>query len=124
MQNVTVRLPVRLLAELEREAAQQGVSRSEYIRETLATRDEHAATQRERDRLRAEYERQIAALEREHEREIAELEADLEHARARQDELREMAKAANRRNDEVQAVVEYVEAQQRGPLGRLKDWLY
>ena len=86
MQNVTIRLPTRLLAELEREADQQGVSRSEYIRDTLATRHEHERTQREYDRLRAEYEQEIAALE-----------ADLDHARARQDELRAMLKAANRR---------------------------
>lgn len=63
MQNVTIRLPLRLLAELEREADQQGVSRSEHIRQSLATRDEHERTQREYDRLRAEYEREIAELQ-------------------------------------------------------------
>ena len=111
MQNVTIRLPIRLLAELEREADQQGVSRSEYIRDTLATRHEHERTQREYDRLRAEYEAEIAALE-----------ADLDHARARQDELRAMLKAANRRNEETQALVEYVEQQDRSVVERLKSW--
>lgn len=62
MQNVTIRLPIRLLAELEREAEQQGVSRSEYIRTQLETRDEHERVQRERERLRAEYEKEIAEL--------------------------------------------------------------
>ena len=56
------------------------------------------------------------------EEEIAALERDLEHARARQDELREMLKAANRRREETQALVEYVEDQKKGRLARLKDW--
>ena len=111
MQNVTIRLPTRLLAELEREADQQGVSRSEYIRDTLATRHEHERTQREYDRLRAEYEAEIAELER-----------DLEHARARQDELRAMLKAANRRREETQALVEYVEQQDRSIVERVQSW--
>ena len=111
MRNVTIRLPIRLLAELEREAEQEGVSRSEYIRDTLQSRDEHERTQREYDRLRAEYEA-----------EIAELEQDLDHARARQDELREMLKAANRRNEETQALVECVEQQDRSVVERLQSW--
>ncbi|MCQ4334622.1 ribbon-helix-helix protein, CopG family [Natronomonas sp. F2-12] len=63
MQNVTVRLPTRLLAELEREARNQGVSRSEYIRNTLQSRGEHDAT----DRVRA-LERQLADCQRDRER--------------------------------------------------------
>lgn len=123
MQNVTVRLPLRLLAELEREADQHGVSRSEYIRDTLATRDEHERTQRECDRLRAEYEREIAALKQTHEEEIAALEQQVADERNRADELREMLKAANRRNEETEALVAYVEAQQ-GVVGRAKTWLF
>ena len=56
------------------------------------------------------------------EQEIAELERDLDHARARQDELREMLKAANRRREETQALVEYVEQQDRSVVERLKSW--
>ena len=56
------------------------------------------------------------------EQEIAELERDLEHARARQDELREMLKAANRRNEETQALVECVEQQDRSVVERLQSW--
>ena len=56
------------------------------------------------------------------EQEIAELERDLEHARARQDELRAMLKAANRRREETQALVEYVEQQDRSVVERLKSW--
>ena len=54
--------------------------------------------------------------------EIAALEQDLQYARARQDELRAMLKAANRRREETQALVEYVEDQKKGRLARLKDW--
>lgn len=42
---VAVRLPIREKAELEREAAERGVSRSEYIRSTL--RERHRAAELE-----------------------------------------------------------------------------
>ena len=54
--------------------------------------------------------------------EIAELERDLDHARARQDELRAMLKAANRRREETQALVEYVEAKDRSIVERVTSW--
>jgi cell division protein FtsX len=38
MKQITLRLPVRLLAELERDAEERGVSRSEHVRDTLAQR--------------------------------------------------------------------------------------
>jgi metal-responsive CopG/Arc/MetJ family transcriptional regulator len=38
VKQITLRLPVRLLAELEREAEDRGVSRSEHVRDTLAER--------------------------------------------------------------------------------------
>jgi len=63
MQNVTVRLPARLIAELEREARNRGVSRSEHIRNTLQSRHDHAAA----DRVRA-LERQLADCQRDRER--------------------------------------------------------
>ena len=62
MQNVTVRLHTRTIAELEREARDRGVSRSEHIRNTLETRDEHERLQREHERVRAAYEKEIAEL--------------------------------------------------------------
>lgn len=39
MEQTTLRLPARLLAELEREACEKGVSRSEHIRDALEQRE-------------------------------------------------------------------------------------
>ena len=83
----------------------------ECIKQSARLQREYAALQHLRARDAAEYEQEIAALER-----------DLEHARARQDELRAMLKAANRRNEETQALVEYVEQQDRSVVERLKSW--
>lgn len=47
MEQITVRLPGELLAELEAEADEAGVSRSEYIRDVLRTR-EHTDALRDR----------------------------------------------------------------------------
>jgi len=57
-------------------------------------------------------------------RELAARERDLDAAEARQDELRTMLKAANRRNDETQALVRYVEERKKGRLTRAKEWLF
>jgi chromosome segregation ATPase len=48
MEQVTLRLPTRLKAELEREADELGVSRSEHIRNVLGNREKTAEL---RDRL-------------------------------------------------------------------------
>lgn len=40
MEQITLRLPARTLAGLEREAAERGVSRSEHVRDVLESRAE------------------------------------------------------------------------------------
>jgi len=60
MEQITVRLPDDLLDELEAEAAEAGVSRSEHIRDVLGTRENTAEL---RDRLAAREDR-IETLER------------------------------------------------------------
>lgn len=42
MQQITLRIPEDTLKNLEEEADEHGVSRSEYIRDVLETRNEHA----------------------------------------------------------------------------------
>jgi metal-responsive CopG/Arc/MetJ family transcriptional regulator len=111
MQQITVRLPVRTLAELDRAADDRGISRSEYIRDVLAS---HGDMHRE-----SPPPERIDELETR----IDDLRGDLRHERARADELQAMLKAAHRRNDEVEAVVEYVE-QREGVVGRAKAWLF
>lgn len=59
MEQVTLRVPVRLLAELEREADEKGVSRSEHVRNVLERREETAEL---RERLERR-ERRIDELE-------------------------------------------------------------
>jgi len=79
---------------------------------------ESARLQRECDALQHAHAREVETLTEE----IAELEQDLADEQHRADELRSMLKAANRRNDETQALVRYVEGQKQSRLARLKAW--
>jgi predicted HicB family RNase H-like nuclease len=91
MQNVTVRLPEELTDELDAEADEQGVSRSEYIRETLQNRHEADELREEvsdlRDRLDAREER------------VSELETQL----ARRSEIKEKVDTLAKREQEGDA---------------------
>lgn len=60
MEQITLRLPVRLLAELEREAREHDRTRSEHIRVVLASRRDT----RELEEQLAQRERRIEYLER------------------------------------------------------------
>lgn len=66
MNSITVRLPIELIEELESEADDLGVSRSEYIRETLQDRHDAEELREEvsdlRERLEAREER-VSELE-------------------------------------------------------------
>lgn len=61
MEQVTLRLPLRLKAELEREAAERGVTRSEHVRDVLWSRGEaddlRAQVKQLRDRVEQREER-------------------------------------------------------------------
>lgn len=59
MEQITLRLPVRLLAELEREARNRDRTRSEHIRDVLASR----RNTRELEEQLAQRERRIEYLE-------------------------------------------------------------
>jgi chromosome segregation ATPase len=83
MENITVRIPADQLDEIDDEAGERDVTRSEYIRETLATRKAKNAR-------------------------IAELEQELERARAERDDLRNQLREANRRDREMGELAEYV----------------
>lgn len=63
MEQITIRLPVRLLAELEREARESNRSRSEHIRDVLESRTEHDRDAPDHERVR-DLEAEIADLER------------------------------------------------------------
>ena len=68
MEQITVRIPPEMLEELEAEADEHDTSRSEYIRNTLASRHEHDANTAEHE---AEVERlrdEVDDLERDVER--------------------------------------------------------
>lgn len=106
MRNVTVRLEEDLITELEEEADEEGVSRSEYIRNTLRTRDEHGVTQDEHERLRDERER---------------LQADLERCEARLDQCMSRIEQRMPNKDEVHAIKKY---QEKSALTRLKERLF
>lgn len=86
MKNVTIRAEKDLVEEWDAEADEQGENRSDYLRNMIALG------------------RQYEDLEADYEREIEELEA-------RMDDLRRQLREANKRNDEVGEIVEYVEDQ-------------
>jgi hypothetical protein len=54
MEQTTLRLPADLLEDLDEEAEEHGVSRSEYVRDILASRHEHERLRTEVERLRNE----------------------------------------------------------------------
>ena len=91
MQQVTFRLHVRTLAALEREARERGVTRSEHLRDVLASR--HA----DRERIET-LETRIEVLESE----LDTLETECERLQSEKQTLIE-------RRATTQALVEYVE---------------
>ena len=95
MKHLSLRLDDDLLDDLEAEAADRDLSRSEYIRMLLAERP--AAGRVDVDDLQA-----VA-------RQLRERERDLEAAEARRDELRRQLAAVTSREREHQELVEYVE---------------
>lgn len=63
MAQITLRLGEDLLDELDEEADEHGVSRSEHIRNTLASRHEHDPDTDELQRVREEHAEEVAELE-------------------------------------------------------------
>jgi metal-responsive CopG/Arc/MetJ family transcriptional regulator len=74
MDQITLRIPEDTLEEIEQEANEHGVSRSEYIRDVLESRENTGELQGEHKRdmgeLRSEHEREIEELREEYENEI------------------------------------------------------
>lgn len=124
MQQITLRLDEDTIESLDREAEERGESRSEYLRDIIASR-------REGEYLRKGHAWEVHRIRREHEREVAEYERELDHLRAKVDDLQRQLAAANRRIDTTNELVRYVEdertAEQRrreaGLLTRTKWWL-
>ena len=118
MNPTTLRLSEDTLDTLADEAEERGLSRSQYIREVI---DERHDDKRLQDRLRADYERQIDDYEKQisdyeeqindYEERIAELEQELEDKENTIADLRRQLAATNRRVDQHQDLVEFVEEQ-------------
>ena len=114
MHQITVRIPVRTLAALEREARERGVTRSEHLRDVLASR--HADS----DRIET-LETRIEVLESE----LDTLETECERLQSEKRQL-----IADRQA--TQALVEYVEVEREkqqawesAGLGtRVKWWVF
>lgn len=83
MDSITLRLQADTIESLEEEANEHGVSRSEYIRDLIRSRDEYKrlreqyeALREEHERLQTEHEQEIERLEARHQEEIEDLEAE------------------------------------------------
>jgi len=131
---LAVRVPLRQKAELEAEAAERDVSRSEYIREILGDRGDDAEADGLRDQIDGLHDRidrlqqkladrdaRIEDLEAERdglaeevetlEEEVADLESEITSLEARNTDLTNQLAEANSRIDAANEVVEYVESE-------------
>jgi len=108
MKQITVRIPTRVLAEIERDARDAGTSRSEHIRDVLESRRDAPADAPNPERVR-DLEQQLAKCQR-----------DLERVRNEKKVLVDAYQTA----EQTQELVEYVEEQQAGVVGRAKRWLF
>lgn len=142
MDSITLRLQSDTIDQLNDEANARGVSRSEYVRDIIRSRDElqrlrdkheriQADHEEELDGVRDEYEERINELEREYKNQINELERENERLHRERRQLLEQ-------RDEHTELVEYVEEErslqqrredreqrraQAGVLTRAKWWL-
>lgn len=88
MEQITLRLPLRTLAEVDREAEEAGTSRSEYLRDVVESRNEHGE---EAERLREEVDElrtEVERLRREKRQILSEREEKKELARYVEEERR------------------------------------
>jgi len=109
MEQITLRIPVRTLAELEREARDAGRSRSEYMRDVIVPREDASADAPDPERVR-DLERQLADCQR-----------DLERTRDHMDVLTD---AYQSKKQEANALEVYKERADRGFVGRVKGVLF
>lgn len=89
MRQITVRLPEEMIDDLEAEAEAEGVSRSEYIRDVLDSRDDGAedrVAELEEEVERLKREKRLVLKEREEKRELAKFAEDQRTAEQRRRE--------------------------------------
>lgn len=125
MEQITVRLSTEVIEKLDRIAEESNRPRAEVVRDELNPGEDAAKVDRLRDELastREEYEAEIENLKAEHESELEELKAqyeeeiddletEIERVRADRDDLKRQLRETNRRVDQHQELLEYVEEQ-------------
>ena len=125
MEQITVRLSTEVIEELDRIAEESNRSRAEVIRDELnpgedadevdRLRNELALTREEYEteieNLKAEHESELEELKAQYEEEIDDLENEIERVRADRDDLKRQLRETNRRVDQHQELLEYVEEQ-------------
>lgn len=84
MEQITLRVPADTLAELDEEADERGISRSEYIRNVLDSRNEHAE-------------------------DVADLRAEIDDLETELDRVREEKRLILQERDEKAELARYVE---------------
>ena len=87
MKPTTIRLNEDTIAELDAEAEERGLSRTDYIREVISKRHEYDRLQKEYEQQLADYENQIERLQREKRMIIEDREERTELVRYVEDEL-------------------------------------
>lgn len=97
MENIGIRITEEMLEEIDNEAHNRGVSRSEYIRTILSNR-------RETNTIESEYEEKL----NNHKERIEDLKNQLEDVKQKRDRLQRQLRETNKRIDDVDEVVSYV----------------
>lgn len=78
MDSITLRLQSDTIEQLTDEADANGVSRSEYVRDIIRSRDELQRLRDEHERIQANHEQELTAVRDKYEEHIAELERENE----------------------------------------------
>lgn len=102
MQQITLRLDEDTLESLEGEADENGVSRSEHIREVIDSRHEA-------DDLRSEHEEEVERMRREHAEEVRALRDRIEELETDVERLENEKQLILEQREENTELVEYVE---------------
>lgn len=97
MENIGVRVTEEMLDELDNEAQESDVSRSEYIRTILSNR-------RETNIIQSEYEEKL----NNHKNKIEDLKEQLKNVKQERDRIQNQLRETNKRIDDVDDVVSYV----------------
>lgn len=121
MQNITLRVSEDMVESLDKEADEHEVSRSEYVRDIFASRDDESALVDEYERKIDEYERKMDELQTQVERLEREKLLILEEREEKQELVEFVEQERSLREKEAE---ERRRQRQAGIMTRSKWWIF